>query len=99
MCYEFVHACKSPLIDELTKLIGADNYFLICIGNINYLYSNDAGSVAIVKGYMMMEHIVLHKIPEDEMFSVINHAGTKEFQTFHGSRALFNTFREMSEAT
>ena len=99
MCYEFVHACKSPLIDELAKLIGADNYFLICIGNLNYLYSGNVGSIAIVKGYMMMERIILHKLPEDEMFSVITHAGTKAFQTFHGSQALFNTFLERFAAT
>jgi hypothetical protein len=54
--------------------------------------------VAIVKGYFMMEHIALHEMPENEMFSVINNMGTKAFQTFHGSQALFSFFLERTAA-
>jgi hypothetical protein len=94
-----MHTCKSQLIGEMTKLIGVSNYFIICMGNLNYFYCNDVGSIAIVREFLMAESIVLHELPEDEMLSVIDSNGTKKYQTFHGNPVLLNKFREKSEVS
>ena len=94
MCYEFVHACKSPLIDHITSLIGAGNYFLVCIGGINYFYCQQAAAAAIVRGLLMIDHIVLHNLSESEMLSVIDFPALKAFETFHGDAKLLSEFRK-----
>jgi hypothetical protein len=94
MCYEFVHACKSPLIDQITSLIGASNYFLVCIGSINYFYCKDTAATAIVRGLLMIDHTALHNLSESEMLSVIDFPALKAFETFHGDAKLLSEFKK-----
>lgn len=94
MCYEFVHACDSPLIDRISNLIGPDKYFMVCIGHLNYFYCRDVVMIAKVKDLLINNGIALYKISENELLSVVNFPDTKEFQIFHGSENLLNSLRQ-----
>ncbi len=97
MCYEFVHACQSLLIEELTRLIGSHGYFLLCFGHLNYLYSNDIGTIQRVFDLLESKGIALHEIEEADLLSVIDAQYMRENHTFHGNIVLLNKFREKSE--
>jgi len=96
MCYEFVHACESLVIDRIIKLCGEDNCFLVCIGHLNYFYCNDTDLIRTVKDFLRERGIMLHNLPEREMLSIVDSPNLKEYEVFHGNPVLFETFLEES---
>ena len=96
MCYEFVQACESSLIDELTRLIGSDDYFLLCFGNLNYFYCNDIATIQSVYETLASKSIKLHEIEEVDLLCVINDKYMREHHVFHGNAVLLSKFREKS---
>ena len=96
MCFEFLHDCKSPLIDQLTKIAGTTTFFIVCIGQLNYLYISNSNMTDTVTGFLTGNGIKLHPLPAWEMLSVLEHPATREYQIFHGSQLLYNEFRQKS---
>jgi len=97
MCFEFVYACKSSLIDELVKVIGTDKYFLLCFGHLNYFYCDNLASIQRVYDLLKSKGVVLHDVEETDLSSIIDAQYMRENHTFHGSAILLNKFREKSE--
>jgi hypothetical protein len=91
MCFEFIHSCDGELIEQINILVGEDSYFMVCIGELNYLYCNKIITDKI-KGLLFMSSLVLCKIGEQELMSILDFNDTKRYQRFHGSKPLFHSF-------
>jgi hypothetical protein len=93
MCYEFVHACASPLVEKIKNITGAKNYFMVCIRHLNYFYCNDLDLVEKVKRLLINNGITLYKITESDLLNTLDAPNVKEFQIFHGSSILYNNLQ------
>ncbi len=91
MCYEFLHPCDDPLFQELAN-IGSDKYFLVCIGHLNYLYSEVPSIINDIRALPFLEKVAFRLLSESEMMTVITFPGTMGFQTFHGRKHLYYAF-------
>jgi hypothetical protein len=92
MCYEFAHHCDHAMIDQIGRMLGAGGYFMVCIGELNYLYAAGQATIDTVKGYLLLREITLHQISEPEMLRILRFPDTIVLQTMHGSKELFDRF-------
>ncbi len=97
MNYEFAYPCDDPITTKI-NIIGGQNYFLVCIGNLNYLHSEKKPVIDKIRGLLFLENVVLHSIPDDEMIDILLFPETAPFQLVHGNKALLKTFLERGKA-
>jgi hypothetical protein len=96
MCFEFIYACESHLVDHIYSLLGKQGYFLICLGHANYVFCDDLGSVQRLYDLLMPRGIELYDIEECILLRIADTQSKKVNYTFHGDTILFNKFREKS---
>ncbi|MEP6749312.1 MAG: hypothetical protein ABJB86_16375 [Bacteroidota bacterium] len=97
MCYEFAHPCDDRIIKKI-GVIGALRYFMVCIGSLNYFYSDNAEVVEKVRVLLFVEHVALHVLKENEFYETLLVPETIAFQKFHGSKELYLQFVERNKA-
>ena len=93
MCFEFTYPRTGPVIDQLTAIVGADNFFMICVGNRNYLYLSDIRSIDVVKGFLLLQGIVIFKISQPDMMKILSLSDTMPIKHFFGSKTLCESFK------
>jgi hypothetical protein len=91
MCYEFAHSCNDLFLNKIAAS-GGEKYFLICIGNLNYLFSDDQDTIENIRGVLFLENVVPHIITEEDLNDVLLVGETITFQKFHGNKTLYKSF-------
>jgi hypothetical protein len=97
MCYEFAHRCNDRIIDKIGG-IGALNYFLVCIGDLNYLFTNSALAVEKIRVLLFVEQVALHIISEDELHEILLVPETIACQKFNGNKDVYLQFIKRNRA-
>ncbi len=92
MCYEFDHTCNGHLIEEITKRVGEETYFMVCKKRVNYFHSPYLDAIVSTMQLLTQKGIVLKRIEDERMLNVVN-AQHKMEKIIHGSVHLFNCFR------
>ncbi len=96
MCFEFAHTCDQALISKV-KAIGKEQFFMVCLWSLNYLYTQDKAVIEKLKEMFFPENIVLHIIPEQETRDILLVPETISFQQLHGNNQLFTQFMNMAK--
>jgi len=91
MYYEFVRPCDDPILKRI-ELLGGSRYFLVCIGHLNYLYSEEKFVIDSIRNMLSTERVALHSLSELEMLDLLLYPETRPFHLIHGNKKLYNDF-------
>ena len=91
MCYEFAHPCDDELLRTIA-IIGGSKYFLLCIGSLNYLFSNDRDAIDKIRGMLFVEKVLLRVMSKEEMVRIFTVADNLKLEKFHGNKDLYDIF-------
>jgi hypothetical protein len=95
MCYEFVLDCDPLFIRNVASLSVNQAYFLVCLGELNYVYSSDTAFIAKLAARLAKKNLQLHNMTELEMREVLQAPDTRDFQKLYGSALLYRQFYEL----
>jgi len=94
MCLGFPHAGDSLLIDEIANSLGVEKYFMISIGKLNYLYTDNEHLINSVRNILGSKRIGFEVIQESDMMELVQEPVIRQYENFSGSVMLFNRFKE-----
>lgn len=97
MNYEFAHPCDDAFINKMDQ-VGKLDYFLVCIGHLNYLHTRNKQTIEEMRSWLSGEKIVLHALPEDEMTDILLFPETIPFQKLHGNVSLHGEFLQRNRS-
>ena len=96
-CYEFVHECDGPLMKELCTITDVAEYFIVCVGLLNYMYCDDKSVFPKLRQVLQKKKIFIHLITPLEMMEVLDSKDFGQYQVFYGSKMLYDKFKESNK--